>query len=162
MSEAPEQPVQASGRFAVVPARVLDDRAIRPAALRVLLALATHSNRDGWCWPSIPTIARRLGVLRQAVSRAIGELVHLGYLTVQPQTRANGSRSSNLYRIGPQCLYNAESFDRVIRRGSFSKLDSNILYIARRIVKALADRHCKPRVCLADVAENVRKNRLQG
>lgn len=91
--------VQGSGRWAQVPARAVDDTALRPAALRVLVALATYGNRDGWCWPSIPTIARRLGVRRQSIGRQIRELERLGYLAVKPQARPNGSQSSNLYRV---------------------------------------------------------------
>lgn len=36
-----------SGRFAVVPARAIDDRRLQPAGLRVLTVLCTYADRDG-------------------------------------------------------------------------------------------------------------------
>jgi hypothetical protein len=42
-------------------------------------------------------------------------------------------------RRGPQCLDSAEGFDRVMGRGSFAKLDGQILLVARGVAKAFAD-----------------------
>ena len=43
---------QHSGRFAIVPARAIEDHRLGAAALRVLAALSTYSDKDGWCWPA--------------------------------------------------------------------------------------------------------------
>jgi DNA-binding transcriptional ArsR family regulator len=99
MNAAPKRLAQSSGRFANVPARAIDDRRLPAPALLVLAALGTYGNAAGWCWPSIGTIARRLGKSRQAVSRQIGVLTRLGYLAVRQQFRDNGSCTSNEYRI---------------------------------------------------------------
>jgi DNA-binding transcriptional ArsR family regulator len=88
-----------SGRFAIIPARAVEDRRLGPAAFRVLCCLGTYGDRDGWCWPSSSTMAERLGIRRQAVSRQFKALARLGYIEVQRQKRKDGGDTSNRYRI---------------------------------------------------------------
>lgn len=90
---------QASGPFAMVPARAVDDSRLGRAAFFVLAVLATYGDRDGWCWPSLATLAKRIGVSRQAISRQIIELERLGYIETQHQTHASGGTATNAYRI---------------------------------------------------------------
>ncbi len=40
-----------SGRFSIVPARAVEDRRLSAPAFRVLPALGTFSNKDGWDIP---------------------------------------------------------------------------------------------------------------
>ncbi len=42
-----------------------------PTDKLVMLALADCANDEGWCWPSIATIARKSGVCERSVQRAI-------------------------------------------------------------------------------------------
>jgi len=88
-----------SGRFVVIPARAIDDTRLGSAALRVLCALGTYGDRDGRCFPALPTIARRLEISKQAVSKQLHELQELGYLEIVARTRPDGSTSSNAYRL---------------------------------------------------------------
>jgi hypothetical protein len=90
---------QQAGRFSVIPARALFDRSLGDAGLRVLAILGCHSDRDGWCYPSLAKLASDTGVSRQAVSKQVGVLQELGYLLVVPRCRENGSRTSNKYRM---------------------------------------------------------------
>jgi DNA-binding MarR family transcriptional regulator len=90
---------QRSGRFAVVPARAIDDARLQAAAFKVLCALSTYSDRDGRCWPSMGAVARRLGVTRQAVNRQVHVLVETGYLSITPRQRGDGSTSTHSYRL---------------------------------------------------------------
>lgn len=87
------------GRFSIVPAYAVDDIRLPNPALRVLLALGTYSAKDGWCWPSVGTIAQRLGISRQAVQKQIKVLAGLKYIEVRPRNRPDGSQSSNEYRL---------------------------------------------------------------
>ena len=89
----------ASGRFAIIPARAIDDRKLGNAAFKVLAALGTYGNREGHCWPSLATLAKRLGVTKQAVEKQIGPLAELGYIEIQRRTRPNGSSASNAYKL---------------------------------------------------------------
>ena len=60
-----------SGRFAIIPSRALDDQRIGNAAFKVLAALGSYANRDGWCWPSYGTLAQRFGVSPQAIAKQL-------------------------------------------------------------------------------------------
>ena len=89
----------ASGRFAITPARAVEDHRLGDAAYRVLACLGTYANKDGWCWPSMPTLADRLGITRQAVQRSIRQLVEIGYLEVESRRRPDGSQDRNRYPL---------------------------------------------------------------
>ena len=82
-----------------VPASALDDDRLQPAAFKVLCALSTYGDRDGWCWPSMGKVARRLGTTRQAVHRQVGVLADAGYVQITPRKRGDGSTSSHFYRL---------------------------------------------------------------
>ena len=86
-------------RFSIVPARAVEDRRLSAPAFRVLAALGTYSDKDGWCWPSMNTLARMLNCTRQAVQQHIRELTKLGYIEVQPQLRENRANTANRYRL---------------------------------------------------------------
>ncbi|MBT3929043.1 MAG: MarR family transcriptional regulator [Rhodospirillaceae bacterium] len=88
-----------SGRFAVVPARAVEDRRLSPAALRVLCTLGTYGDRDGFCWPAMTAIAERIGISRQAVSQHVAVLQELGYLEIRPQKRNDGGDTVHHYRL---------------------------------------------------------------
>ena len=88
-----------SGRFAITPARAVEDHRLGDAAYRLLACLGTYADKDGWCWPSMPTLADRLGKTRQAVQRSIRQLAEIGYLEVEPRRRPDGSQDRNRYRL---------------------------------------------------------------
>lgn len=88
-----------SSRFAIVPARALDDTRLRGGALKVLLALGTYCDRDGWCWPAMQSVADRVGVTRQAVQQHIRDLEALGYVQTKGRVRGDGGQTSNAYRV---------------------------------------------------------------
>lgn len=86
--ELPEPPVieqhrpQDLRKYSIVPIRAANDRRIRPAAMRALLAVCSYANRAGLCWPSHENVGKMLGVSRQAAGRQIRILRDLGYLKV--------------------------------------------------------------------------------
>lgn len=86
--ELPEPPVieqhrpQDLRKYSIVPIRACNDRRIRPAAMRALLAVCSYANRAGLCWPSHENVGKMLGVSRQAAGRQIRILRDLGYLKV--------------------------------------------------------------------------------
>ncbi len=90
---------QHSGRFSIVPARAVEDRRLGPAAFRALAALGTYSDRDGWCWPRMTTLAKMLGYTRQAAQQHIQELTKLGYIEVQRQRRPDKGYAANRFRL---------------------------------------------------------------
>ncbi len=90
---------QHQGRFSIVPARAVEDRRLGPAPFRVLAALGTFSDKDGWCWPSMTTVATQLSTRRQVVQRHVQELAKLGYIEIQRQRRPDGGSAANRYRL---------------------------------------------------------------
>jgi hypothetical protein len=74
-----EKPVD-KRMYTVVPIRAVNDRRIRPAAMRALLAVCSFANRAGLCWPGHENVGRMLGVTRQAAGRQVKKLIEMGYL----------------------------------------------------------------------------------
>ena len=68
-------------------------------AVTVYLYLRERSNKDGTCFPSIPTVSRDTGLSEATVKRAIQDLTAAGWLQKEPRLRRNGARSSNLYLL---------------------------------------------------------------
>ena len=68
-------------------------------AATVYLYLRERSNKDGTCFPSIPTVSRDTGLSEATVKRAIQDLTAAGWLQKEPRLRRNGARSSNLYLL---------------------------------------------------------------
>lgn len=88
-----------SGRFTILPSWVVDDRRLTPSPLLVLLALGTHSNKEGWCFVKRQTIGDRIGMSAGAVTNHLRTLADLGYLEITQQTRPDGGQRENGYRI---------------------------------------------------------------
>lgn len=65
----------------------------------LLVKLADQANDDGECFPSLRTICRETKVGRTTAWDRIGKLKTAGLLEVEERTRADGGRSSNLYRL---------------------------------------------------------------
>lgn len=68
-------------------------------AVAVYLYLYDRANRDGECWPSIPTIARELKLSESTVRRAIQDLKKAELLVTEQRYRARGGKSSLLFQI---------------------------------------------------------------
>lgn len=85
--------------FAPIPVRAALDPSLGTGALRVLILLTAHVNKQGTCFPSQGTLGRQLGISRQAVSQHIQKLKDHGYIRVERQNRSNGSETSCLYQI---------------------------------------------------------------
>ena len=68
-------------------------------AVAVFLYLLDHANKQGECWPSIPTIAEELKISESTVRRAVKELKKSGLLTTEQRFRQNGGKSSLCYKI---------------------------------------------------------------
>ena len=61
--------------------------------------LADRANKDGQCWPAIPTIARELKLSQSTVRRAIHDLRREGLLETQQRYRKSGGTSSLLFKL---------------------------------------------------------------
>lgn len=68
-------------------------------AISVYIYLKDRANKDGECWPAIPTIARELKLSQSTVRRALWDLRKAGFLETQQRYRDNGGKSSLCYRL---------------------------------------------------------------
>ena len=68
-------------------------------AIAVYIYLADRANKDGICWPSIPTIAKDLKLSESTTRRAIRDLRKAGVIQTEQRYRGNGSNSSLLYKL---------------------------------------------------------------
>jgi len=86
-------------KFSWVPDAAFSDWSISTPALRVLGVLCRYTNKNGYCFPSQSTIAKKLGLARSTVNYHIKKLRQLGYLEVERRTTGSGGETSCLYRI---------------------------------------------------------------
>ena len=68
-------------------------------AVAVYIYLADRANRDGECWPAIPTIAGDLKLSQSTVRRALQDLRKTKLLDTEQRYRAQGGKSSLLFRL---------------------------------------------------------------
>lgn len=66
-------------------------------AKAVYIYLRDRSNKEGFCWPGVKTIAKELKLSTRTVQRAIRDLEQAGLITRHFRYRENGSYTSNLY-----------------------------------------------------------------
>lgn len=87
-------------RFCIIPRRAIEDERFSMSHLRVLAALGSYADRNGWCFPSTSTIGGIIGVSRQRVSLCVSELQEWGYIEIHRRTRPTDlGQTSNGYRV---------------------------------------------------------------
>ena len=89
-----------NARFSILQAVAVSDRRVSDAQFRTLAALGMYADKNGWCFPSLKTLAADLKKSPQAVGRDTIALRKLGYLEVKNRYDSKTkSRHSNLYRL---------------------------------------------------------------
>ena len=68
-------------------------------AVSVYIYLFDRADKNGECWPAIPTIAKELKFSQSTVRRALKDLRKAGLITTEQQYREKGGKSSLLYKI---------------------------------------------------------------
>ena len=68
-------------------------------AISVYLYLFARANKDGICWPSIPTISKDLKLSESTAHRAINDLRKAGLIRTEQRYRENRGNSSLLFKI---------------------------------------------------------------
>lgn len=66
-------------------------------AVSVYIYLAERADREGKCWPAVPTIARELKLSPTTVRRAVRDLRKAGLIRTEQRYRDSGGKSSLLY-----------------------------------------------------------------
>lgn len=70
---------------------------LKPTGIATYTGLARFANREGECFPSQTTLAKRLGMSRMQVNREIKKLEQLHLIEVKPQFGPHGEQRANLY-----------------------------------------------------------------
>ncbi len=68
-------------------------------AVAVYIYLTDRANKDGECWPAIPTIARELKLSQSTVRRALQDLRKVELVETAQRYRTKGGKSSLLFRL---------------------------------------------------------------
>lgn len=77
----------------------------KPLKKLVLLSLADQANdRDGYCWPTYETIARRCGMNRRTVINAVAELERDGFIRRESRFRVGGLHASNAFWVNLKAM----------------------------------------------------------
>lgn len=71
-------------------------------AVSVYIYLSDRANKNGECWPAIPTIASDLKLSQSTVRRALRDLRKAELLETKQRYRTKGGKSSLLYKIKRQ------------------------------------------------------------
>lgn len=88
-----------SGRFAVIPIRVLEDERIGMSHLRVLVALGSYCDKNGWARPKSASVAAMVKLSPGRVRTCLAELESFGMVEIHAQFRPDGSQTANHYRV---------------------------------------------------------------
>ena len=91
--------MSADPRYTLFAARAVFDDRLTAMDVRVLAALGTFTDRQGWCFPSQSTIAKKLGTGRTRVNGSIKALVAAGYVQAVEQWKEGGAQTVSLYRV---------------------------------------------------------------
>ena len=68
---------------------IWDNSKASGSELLLLLAIADHSADDGYCWPTIETLAKKIRMSRWSVMRSVSSLVEKGELYVVKSNKNN-------------------------------------------------------------------------
>jgi len=72
---------------------------LAPTPKFVLMALADEADDDGYCFPSQRRLAAKCSITDRTVRRALLELTTKRYVRLEVRRRADGSQTSNGYRL---------------------------------------------------------------
>ena len=72
---------------------------LKPMEKYVLMSLADSADDEGYCWPSVPTLAHKTCMDERSVQRILKKLKDSNFIKVQARFRADGSPTSNKYRL---------------------------------------------------------------
>ncbi|MGM9659707.1 MAG: helix-turn-helix domain-containing protein [Faecousia sp.] len=78
-------------------------------AITVYMYLADRANKDGFCWPSIPTISKDLKLSESTTRRALHDLRKAGLVRTEQRYRENGGNSSLLFLLSVKINANSHA-----------------------------------------------------
>jgi hypothetical protein len=86
-------------RYIVLPKSIITDKRLNATSLQILCVFLMFTDSDGYCFPSLRTIADITGLSESPVRRTIQSLIDYGYLVKQFRYSENGRQTSNGYFV---------------------------------------------------------------
>lgn len=86
-------------RYSIFAASAVFDERLGANDVRVLAALGTYADNQGWCFPNQGTLAEKIGCTRQTIAAAMGRLVDCGYVEKQTRTTRGRGKVGYNYRV---------------------------------------------------------------
>ena len=86
-------------QYVRIPHSLLTTDGIKASSIAVYAALASYADKDGFSWPSVPSIAKRAGLSEKITRRECKRLVELGYLIKTPHFDGPKLQRSNRYTL---------------------------------------------------------------
>jgi len=71
-------------------------------AVSVYIYLLDRANKDGECWPAIPTMSKDLKLSQSTIRRALHDLRKEGLVETEQRYRKKGGKSSLLFKLKQQ------------------------------------------------------------
>ena len=83
----------------MVDLRFLYEMELPSRAVSVYQYLFLRADREGQCWPAVPTMAKDLKLSEKTVRRAIEDLRQSGLIETEQRYRKSGGKSSLLFHV---------------------------------------------------------------
>lgn len=71
-------------------------------AVSVYIYLLDRADKDGECWPAIPTMSKDLKLSQSTIRRALHDLRKEGLVETEQRYRKKGGKSSLLFKLNQQ------------------------------------------------------------
>ena len=86
-------------QYVRIPHSLMTTDGIKASSIATYAALASYADKDGFSYPSVPSIAKRAGLSVKIARRECDRLVKLGYLVRTPHFDGPKQQRSNRYTL---------------------------------------------------------------
>ncbi|PEL63247.1 helix-turn-helix domain-containing protein [Bacillus wiedmannii] len=86
--------------FFMIDNEIVDDTRLTHKEMAVYMILCRHLNQEtGSCFPSLPTIGKKVGMSKNTVIKALNTLIEIGYVTKEKRSSKEQGDMSNVYYV---------------------------------------------------------------
>ncbi|AQQ66157.1 DnaD domain protein [Bacillus cereus] len=86
--------------FFMIDNEIVDDARLSYKEMAVYMVLCRHLNQEtGSCFPSLPTIGKKVGMSKNTVIKALNTLIEIGYVTKEKRSSKEQGDMSNVYYV---------------------------------------------------------------
>lgn len=86
--------------FFMIDNEIVDDTRLSHKEMAVYMVLCRHLNQEtGSCFPSLPTIGKKVGMSKNTVIKALNTLIEIGYVTKEKRSSKEQGDMSNVYYV---------------------------------------------------------------